>query len=553
MLGNPEYPTNEETAIHNIMKEPNIRTQIHALLSHLNKGLYEREDAIRLALLSACAGESLFLLGRPGVAKSMVARRLKHAFREGRSFEYLMNRFSTPEDIFGPISIQKLTQEDTYERLTEHYLPGAEVVFLDEIWKAGPSIQNTLLTLINEKVFRNGAQEIDVPLRGLVAASNELPEAGMGLEALWDRFLVRLLVEGVEDRHHFRELISAPEDPFTPPKEKDQITEDQYQDWQQQIGQVSIPEEVYLLIELIRQKVTEHAQAQSDPTKALYVSDRRWRKIVRLMRTAAFLNGREVVDLMDGFLIAHCIWDEPDQISLVAGWVEESIRSHGYRLTLDLETVKGEIKRLKEDVEKETTVIRDEEYHELFTKKHDNKLHVIFTTGGESYWLEKAAFDKLKLKESTDLSCERLKPSRNHYNNTSWFSLKKSKEEFRLIYDGVEVPLETRLKTRRVTTTRPPHSAVVRDWDKQVKTILTRCETARGQIERYKENELSQLRLNLFVPVDRAEIVEDHLEHTLQDIADLEVDVKEVQHQYMELKEAAPKKSSPAKLKSAES
>ena len=535
------------------MAQPNIRSQINTLLTHLNEGLYEREDAIRLALLAACSGESIFLLGRPGVAKSMVARRLKHAFHDGRSFEYLMNRFSTPEDIFGPISIQKLTQEDTYERLTEHYLPGAEVVFLDEIWKAGPSIQNTLLTLINEKVFRNGAQEIDVPLRGLVAASNELPAAGMGLEALWDRFLVRLLVEGVEDRHHFRELISAPEDSFTPPKAKNQITEDQYQDWQQQIGQVSIPEEIYLLIELIRQKIAEHAQAQSDPTQALYVSDRRWRKIVRLMRTSAFLNGREAVDLMDGFLIAHCIWDEPDQIPLVVGWVEESIRSHGYRLTLDLETVKGEIKRLKEDVEKETTVMRDETYKELAIEKKNGKDNLIFTNEGEEYWLPKAEYEILKTQESEQVHCEKVGTSRNSYNNATWFYLEKGNKEFTLICDDISIPLKTFSKTRKIAERRHPHPAVVKEWDKQVKTILTRCETARGQIDRYKENELSQIRLNLFVPVDRAEIVEDHLEHTLQEIAALEVDVKEVQHQYMELKKAAPKKSSPAKLKSAES
>ena len=294
------------------------------LLRDMNRGIYEKETEISLSLLAALAGESVILLGPPGVAKSMVARQLKTAFRDARSFEYLMSRFSTPDEIFGPVSIQKLKSSDTYERAVEGYLPTADVVFLDEIWKAGPAIQNTLLTVINEKIFRNGNREMRIPQKLHVAASNELPAKEEGLEALWDRYVIRIESRPIRQEKNFRSMLLEVEN-LSEVKSEEQssaaegeansnvITAVEYAEWSENINKIGVKEDVLDVISVVRKSLRTVNVDEAAERRNIYVSDRRWKNIMRLLRTSAFMQDRAEVAVCDLLPIYHCLWQEPEE------------------------------------------------------------------------------------------------------------------------------------------------------------------------------------------------------------------------------------------------
>ena len=305
------------------------------LLTEMSRGALERDEVIALSLLAAIGGESIFLLGLPGVGKSMVARRLKMAFRDSRCFEYLMSRFSTPDEIFGPVSISKLKDSDVYERVIDGYLPTADVVFLDEIWKAGPAIQNSLLTAINEKIFHNGNRDLSLPVKGIIAASNELPAEGEGLEALWDRFLIRYVVQPIREDSAFERLLSGDMEECSVP-EVLKFSGEEFAELQSMIDGVHIDGHILSMLTDLRKyyldKAAKQKEEQGDDNDeetadipVPYVSDRRWKKIARLLKTSAILNGRSRVDLSDCLLLEHLIWDNDAQIGDVTSDISQAI------------------------------------------------------------------------------------------------------------------------------------------------------------------------------------------------------------------------------------
>lgn len=322
-------------------------------MKFIGKDLAEKDEAVRLALLASVAGESIFFLGPPGTAKSLVSRRLKCAFEgEGGNplnyFEYLMNQFSTPDELFGPVSLKAL-EENKYERITKGYLPDADVTFLDEIWKAGPAIQNTLLTIINEKKFHNGNQVKNVPLKALISASNELPAQDQGLEALWDRFLMRLIVNPIQSEDDFMKLICGKKvnselEP-TESMRKNLISTTELSEWQNQIDEIEVPDDVKNVITSIRQEMAlRNEDKKRDEKEKFYISDRRWTKIVHVLRTSAFLNGRKAVDLMDCQLIEYCIWNTENQIAEAKEIVQTCVEQNGLEVDTAIDDINEEIK-----------------------------------------------------------------------------------------------------------------------------------------------------------------------------------------------------------------
>ena len=309
-----------------------MKSRIQNLLKSLNEGVYEKETEIGLSLLAALSGQSILLLGPPGVAKSMVARRLKYAFVNARSFEYLMSRFSTPDEIFGPVSIRSLKDDDRYERLTDGYLPSADVVFLDEIWKAGPAIQNTLLTVLNEKIYLNGTTVMRLPLKLLIGASNELPTEGEGLEALWDRFILRVVSKPIGQEKNFYAMLQGVADGV--PTVPEAFAPMEYEQLQSQIDKVLLANGVLSAITAIRAALKDVAIEGQDVHRSIYVSDRRWARIARLLRTSALLHDRDEVTLADLPIAVHALWNEPDELAAVCQIVADAI-FQPYRQRLD--------------------------------------------------------------------------------------------------------------------------------------------------------------------------------------------------------------------------
>jgi MoxR-like ATPase len=279
--------------------------KLRAIETELGALFIEREEVVRAMLLALLSREHLALIGPPGTAKSMLitelARRVGDSAGNGlRCFVYLLTKFTTPEELFGPVSISGLKADD-YRRVTNGKLADVELAFLDETFKASSAILNYLLRLMNEREFENGRHTAQVPLISLFGASNELPQEAE-LEALFDRFLIRMTVGYVSEGGFTRlqQLLAnhrARQAPQT-------ITQGELVALKQAVGQIPIPGAVIDTIAQLRRDLG---------AKGIRVSDRRWGKTHGVLRAHALLEGRSAVEEDDLATLKHVLWSSPDQ------------------------------------------------------------------------------------------------------------------------------------------------------------------------------------------------------------------------------------------------
>jgi len=276
--------------------------------SQLNGRLFERKDEIHGALLALLAEKHFFMIGPPGTAKSLLVRMLMDSVDFSDSdldhpyFQWLLTRYTTPEEIYGPPSIAEL-EKGNYVRVTNRKLPEAAAVFLDEIFNAGSSVLNILLTAIHERRFFNGADDSRIPLSSLFAASNLLPEED-NLWALWDRLHLRYEVKPLQESGNFIKLL---ENNSLEPLEK-LITWGEVKEAQREVSKVSMTTEV---IETLRQLRDDLKRAGFEP------SERRFAESLQIIKASAWLKGRDTVALEDIRILQHVMWNRTEDIGKV--------------------------------------------------------------------------------------------------------------------------------------------------------------------------------------------------------------------------------------------
>jgi MoxR-like ATPase len=295
------------------MYDPIVERLHREVVVPIQQRFVGRDEVVDLIALTVVAGEHLFLHGPPGTAKSALIRTFTRAV-QGRYFEYMLTRFTEPNEIFGPIDIAKL-REGKVITVTTGMLPEAEFAFLDELFNANSAILSSLLTILNERVFRRGLETHQLPLLSLFSASNHLPEED-ALKALFDRFLLRCHVDNL-GRDALPRLLQAGWELEQAPVTESSIGADDLRLLAKSIFKVDLTGALEAYREAVH-KVRDLGIA---------FSDRRAVKVQKLLAASALLFGRMAAQPSDLWVLRY-VWDREEQIEALAALVNRILEQH---------------------------------------------------------------------------------------------------------------------------------------------------------------------------------------------------------------------------------
>lgn len=282
--------------------------KIKNIQAALNAQYAERDEVVEGLIIAMIARQHALLIGPPGTGKSALVSDLTSRITGANYFQWLLTRFSVPEELFGPVLLSEL-ENGVYKRNTTNKLPEAHVAYLDEIFKGNSAILNALLTLINERIFYNNGGIVKSPLMSLIGSSNEYPEEGEGLEALFDRFLLRFEVDYIGEEKSFVSMLKG-----SSSVQADMTIEELFQ-LQFFSDTVTITDVVFETLARIRSELKD---------EGIHPSDRRFKQSLSVIRAKAVLEGRDQAIQEDVLILKNSLWERPEQ----RGKVSEIVRKH---------------------------------------------------------------------------------------------------------------------------------------------------------------------------------------------------------------------------------